>query len=112
MCDDQLISLVTDFRSGVLDCIRYGGDASGMCLALSAPLQAYLFGCGIQTALEEGINHFYLVLPDGRILDPTADQYGYAPVYLGPRLPIHNKPCHDISILTRPEGRVLLATGA
>jgi hypothetical protein len=51
---------------------------------------------GVETELVEAdfgwTNHCWLALPDGRILDPTADQFvGHGatlpPVYLGP-LPV------------------------
>jgi hypothetical protein len=58
-----------------------------MCFAVSAALQGYLSSCGVETELVEAdfghTNHFWLRLPDGRILDPTADQFGLSPVYLG-----------------------------
>ena len=34
------------------------------------------------------MNHIWIRLADGRVLDPTADQFGdYPPVYLGDPLP-------------------------
>ena len=37
-------------------------------------------------SLEGGdlVEHVVLELPDGRVLDVTADQFGLDPVYLGP----------------------------
>lgn len=59
-----------------------------MCFAVCAPLQGLLSASGIETELEginfPEVNHYFLRLPDGRILDPTADQFGLEPVYLGP----------------------------
>lgn len=54
-----------------------------MCFATSAPLQGYLSMLDIETELIEGeikiekniYHHVWLRLPDGRILDPTADQF-------------------------------------
>lgn len=61
-----------------------------MCMVVAAPLQGLLSALyGVETELVEvefeTINHVYLRLPDGRILDPTADQFpGMPDVYLGP----------------------------
>ncbi len=61
-----------------------------MCLVVAAPLQGLLSAVyGFGTDLEEVdfgcTNHVYLRLPDGRILDPTADQFdGMPDVYCGP----------------------------
>jgi hypothetical protein len=59
-----------------------------MCMAVSAPLQGLLAALyGVETELETvdfpESNHVWLRLPDGRILDATADQFGLEPVYLG-----------------------------
>jgi len=62
-----------------------------MCFAVCAPLQALLSLHGIETELVEvwfrreygEHNHFWLKLPDDRILDPTADQFGLPAIYLG-----------------------------
>lgn len=97
MTDDELVSIATEFRSGILD----DGLPLLMCFAVSAPLQAYLkVFHDFATELVEGdlghMNHFWLSLPDGRVLDPTADQLnvmvgplGLPPVYLGPPLSVH-----------------------
>ena len=59
-----------------------------MCLAVCAPLQGFLSLAGIDTTIVEAhfaeTNHVWLQLPDGRILDPTADQFGLDVVYIGP----------------------------
>lgn len=97
MSDEELLSIAEEFREGILD-----GDTSAlMCAAVSWPLQGYLSAlyhveaeC-IETdvSLPDGgtINHVWLRLPDGRVLDPTADQFGFAAVYLGPPLAIHHR---------------------
>lgn len=50
-----------------------------MCFAVCAPLQGYLDLLGIQTEMVcgevMGQEHYWLSLPDGRIIDPTADQF-------------------------------------
>lgn len=84
MTDAELIEVATDFRAGLLG----GRPSTDMCFAVSAPLQGLLSALyGVETVLEEvdfgDTNHVWLRLADGRILDPTADQFGKAPVYLG-----------------------------
>lgn len=83
MTDRHLRKLVREFRDGILD----GRPAEMMCFAVCAPLQAYLAICGIETRLVYAslaeVNHVWLRLPDGRVLDPTADQFGLEAVYLG-----------------------------
>lgn len=91
MSDKDLVQLATEFRQGIL------GERTSylMCFAVSAPLQSYLSGVfGIAAELVKGdcrhVEHYWLRLPDGRILDATADQFArnMPPVYLG------NKPRH------------------
>lgn len=82
----DLIKIARDFRRGVLGT----RSSAGMCLVVAAPLQGFLSAVyDLETTLEEAdfetTNHVYLRLPDGRILDPTADQFPDMPdVYLGP----------------------------
>ena len=99
MSDDELLSIVTEFREGILD-----GESSTMrCFMVSAPLQGYLSFIGFETELVETdlgeMNHVWLRLPDGRALDATADQFNtlfpdmdLPPVYLGKPLSIHGTP--------------------
>lgn len=88
MTDKQLIKVAADFRKGIL------GKRSPrlMCMVVSAPLQGFLAGVyGVETTIEtvwfpentRACNHTFLRLPDGRILDATADQFGLEPIYLG-----------------------------
>jgi hypothetical protein len=84
MTDQELIEIATDFRAGILG----SRPSTDMCFAVSAPLQGFLSALyGIQTELEEvdfgDTNHVWLRLGDGRVLDPTADQFGKSAVYLG-----------------------------
>ncbi|KQT59997.1 hypothetical protein ASG52_19930 [Methylobacterium sp. Leaf456] len=95
MDDKQLVWFASEFREGILD----GGSPRMMCWAVSAPLEALLRMYGVETELAESdlgeCNHFFLRLPDGRVLDPTADQFNYVrseampPVYLGPPVDLH-----------------------
>lgn len=80
MKDRELISLCLKFRNGVL-----GKKSSwGQCYVVAAPLQGYLnillnktyeLQLGYVTIGCDITNHYWLELGDGRILDPTADQF-------------------------------------
>ncbi len=75
MTDAKLKKIAVDFRKGLL-----GNKSSElMCAAVCMPLQAVLSLYGVETTYKEidfgWINHVWLRLPDGRILDPTADQF-------------------------------------
>ena len=100
MTDAALLTFAADFRRGLL-----GRRSSRlMCAVVSGPLQGALSFAGVETALERseppdefGVwEHLYLRLPDGRVLDPTADQFNgvlpepLPPVYLGSPLPMHS----------------------
>ena len=71
----ELLRIVTDFREGIL------GDwiSNRKCFIVCLPLAGFLPLCGYEAELTEGqINgyqHFWLTLPDGQIIDPTADQF-------------------------------------
>lgn len=79
MGDKELIKITTEFKKGLLG----KRESKAMCFMICLPLQGYLSSCGIETELIEGKfetdigtwNHFWLQLADGRILDPTADQF-------------------------------------
>lgn len=97
MTDKQLLRIAREFRKGIL------GKRSShrMCGMVCFGLQGYLGLVGLHTAIREGAvgdgNHLWLELPDGRVLDPTADQFDdeevtYPPVYLGNPLKIHVVP--------------------
>jgi hypothetical protein len=95
MSDARLVKFATAFREGVLD----GRPSWMMCFAISAPLAGLLEAHGVRAELCESDlgewNHVWLRLADGRVLDPTADQFnelfGYEmpPVYLGPPTNLH-----------------------
>lgn len=92
MSEQNLLKTVTEFRKGILD----KRPSDGMCFAVCAPLRGFLSMCGTETAMVQGdfdgyINHVWLKLADGRIIDPTADQLmnllgrSMPPVYVGPK---------------------------
>jgi hypothetical protein len=84
MTDAEIVEFAREFRDGVLG----GGSSRLMCFAICAPLETLLGLSGVECELVEAdfgyINHVWLKLPNGDILDPTADQFGFEPVYLGP----------------------------
>jgi len=93
MSDAELIECVKAFRDEILD-----GDSSfGRCAMVCWPLAGFLQFLGIGARIAETptielsfciTNHVFIVLDDGRVLDPTADQFSTSrrklpPVYLG-----------------------------
>lgn len=87
--DAALVEMCADFRNGILD----GRPSRLMCLAVSEPLAGFLaFYCGLHVKVirrdEKRWNHAWIELPDGRVLDATADQFStkrrpLPPVYIG-----------------------------
>lgn len=75
MDDAKLVKTALDFRRGMLG--RRGSE--GMCWCICNPLGVFLQMLGVDNDLIEGTvggqHHFYLQLRDGRILDPTGDQF-------------------------------------
>jgi hypothetical protein len=97
--DRELIKLAKEFRRGILG---NRDNSKGWCAAISWPLESLLSLHGIEAALvetnlssdsrsSEALNHVWLMLPDGRALDPTADQFDrtLGEVYLGSPLWFH-----------------------
>jgi hypothetical protein len=92
MTNAELVKYAQDFRDGMLK----GKDSEGWCYAVSRPLESLLrVGSRIESTLTKGsvagAPHYWLTLDDGRILDPTADQFKkpkgstMPPVFLGER---------------------------
>ena len=90
MTDKQLIKFTTNFRHGLIG----KQPSTSKCFMVSAPLQSILELSGVKTELVEMdffigdyvFNHVFLKLPNGQILDATADQFPEAKlpkVYLG-----------------------------
>ena len=82
---ERIRQIATEFREGLLN----GKPTPGLCFAVCAPLAGYLdFAERLQTKLIEvdfpHTNHVWIELDENTILDPTADQFGLAPVYIGP----------------------------
>lgn len=104
MRDRDIVRTAANFRSGMLD----GGTSRLMCFAVCWPLLGLLeYGGALRGRLLESTvtagaftcNHIYIGLDDGRVLDPTADQFNsvFEPqmpkVYLGePVAHLHGQP--------------------
>ena len=79
MSDAELKRVALDFREGLLG----GGDSAFQCVAVCYPLASLLTTQGVDIRLATGTvshselfcYHTWLQLADGRILDPTADQF-------------------------------------
>lgn len=74
--DQRLMEIVSEFRCGILQ----GRKSNLMCVAVCSPLEGYLLSIhGIETHAVSGtideMEHFWLEMKDGRIIDPTADQF-------------------------------------
>lgn len=96
----HLRAVAADFSAGIIEGIG-GGSSTGMCDAVCLPLEGYL--CAIERievrtvhgdfVLPSGstLEHWWLELPNGEILDPTADQLAshglpkLPRIYIGPR---------------------------
>jgi hypothetical protein len=99
--DADLIEVAQGFRDGILD----GRASDFACAMICYPLAGYLSALhGIECEVLETkavranygtCNHVWLRLPDGRVLDPSADQFNVRgrkrmpPVYLGPPTALH-----------------------
>lgn len=85
MNDIELIEFAGDFRDGILE----GRLDTDMYWLVAAPLADLLDYFGVRVRLVEGwvggLHHHWIELRDGRILDPTGDQFGLDAIYLGPR---------------------------
>lgn len=82
--------------------ITLGSAAQGWCIAVCVPLAVYLTRRGVPAIdVHGGVGdwqHVWIALADGRILDPTADQFNrpgatkMPQIYLGPILPHYEVP--------------------
>lgn len=99
MTDDELRQFAWEFRIGILG---LNGPPEGMCFAISAPLASLLNACGVTAELVESdhtghpdsafYEHFWIKLADGRVLDPTFDQFCSeepVPIYIGKPTEFH-----------------------
>ncbi len=100
----ELKQVCSGFRRGLIK--KREGDM--MCAIVCYPLSGYLSILGERTEIVEVSlrysNHVFLRLSDGRVLDPTADQFGGPKVYIGPPLWYHED--LGITYLTPLESRI------
>ncbi len=71
----ELLKIARGFRKGMLS----KKPSKEMCFAICAPLLGYLQFCGYDCLLIQGTvgdwEHYWIELPGGKILDPSADQF-------------------------------------
>lgn len=82
MEDKELIKAIKGFVKGLLN----GRSTTDMCYVVCSPLVAFLSAIKVDATLTEGevneYHHFWITLSDGRIIDPTADQFGLLNIYV------------------------------
>ena len=94
--DKELLKICSQFRYGVIG----RGKANRKCYMITAPLCSYLKFLKIECTMIEGFvtigenitNHFWILLPDGRIIDPTADQFNEIKGLEMPKVYLGQKP--------------------
>lgn len=107
--DQYILQFAREFRTAILS----DSDSAWMCAAISGPLCAALTVQSVSCHLVESdlgvCNHVFIQLDDGRVLDPTADQFNWCSreplpgVYLGEKTLIHDGvPCKDFEQLWTP----------
>lgn len=103
MSDKELLKIVSEFTKGILG----KRSSKSMCFAVCCPLQGFLSLIQIYCKLQEGYieigateiyAHYWLKLPSGKIIDPTADQFNELCLIKNPRIYIGDKPEHYIEI--------------
>ena len=96
MTDKELYRLVAGFTKGFLG----KENSESKCFMICWPLQTYLSFCGVKTELISGEvssdkhlwGHYWLKLMDGRIIDPTCDQFNIDGGVKMPKIFIGEKP--------------------
>lgn len=100
MTDAELITTCRDFRGGLLG---EGKSGLGMCAVVCLPLSSFLSAvCSVKAECficdhadhptSPSLNHVWMELADGRVLDPTFDQFCSdepVDIYLGPPTEFH-----------------------
>lgn len=102
MTDAEMIQIARDFRDGMIGKNTHGG---GQCAKVSWGLAGYLKSiCGVDCECvtsdhramnTDWIDHVWIMLADGRALDPTFDQFCReepVAVYLGKPTKFHTTP--------------------
>lgn len=84
MTDKDLLATARGFRRGMIGRKKGRGYCGYICEPLAGLLCALGEPCLVVQGWVGKEPHVWIDL-GGRILDPTADQFGYAPVYVGRR---------------------------
>lgn len=97
MTDEELVEFAREFRKGIMGAYT---NSTGFCGMICWPLETLLCMNGVQCKSVETdlgmCNHVWLRLEDGRVLDPTMDQFNFLfaedwpDVYLGPPTKYHD----------------------
>ena len=111
MTNSEIKKIATGFKRGLLN----KRSSALMCFAVAAPLCSYLRCLGVECELVEGavgrINHFWILLPNKKILDPTSNQF--SDPFTGKKMPsvyIGEKPAW-YSLSFEPPGDNITETG-
>jgi hypothetical protein len=97
MSDKELYKIVNGFTKGLLG----KRSSESMCFVVTWTLNSFLTCCGIKSKLVEGeiklkngyiANHFWIELEDGKVIDPTADQFNSLSEHQMPNIFIGKKP--------------------
>lgn len=102
MSDEDLLTFAWEFRRGMLG---EKGSPEGCCFMVSAPLAGLLNASGVPCDVvssdlgdlpnSDWYEHYWIRLADGRVLDPTFDQFCSeepVPIYLGRPTEFHAPP--------------------
>lgn len=112
--EKKLLSIAREWRRGTVSTAPFkGSDGSLLCFVICDPLTAYLQFLGYECRPVQGTvfldeaneiwGHYWIELPDGRILDPTASQFNgkgkpkMPAVYLGKRPSYYHPPASSAS---------------
>jgi hypothetical protein len=98
MTDDDLVEIVRGFKSGILGNNSSHGACLMICFPLASLLRVFDVACEVVES-DHSVNpesrwhsHFWIKLEDGRVLDPTFDQFGdTTSIYLGPPTKFHRR---------------------
>jgi hypothetical protein len=105
--DQGLLIITSKFKKGI---VKAPDDTRPYSCLVCQPLVGFLEVCGYKTTYIEGElwikqtiwNHCWLELEDGRILDPTADQFNDYIDHVMPGIYIGKKPTY-YEVINRPK---------
>lgn len=98
MNDKELKKFALDFRKGILG----KRSSTSQCFNICAPLSTLLDMHGVENKVVRGEvgeygNHYWIELADGRILDPTADQFNVFPNANFPKVFLGTVECYQVT---------------